>query len=49
MTDQKLLALAREAAAHSYSPYSHFDRGIECPSQPIHHEGWEVTYTFASP
>ena len=32
MTDQELLALAREAAAHSYSPYSHFAVGaaLEC-------------------
>ena len=32
MTDLELLALAREAAANSYSPYSHFAVGaaLEC-------------------
>ena len=31
------------------SPNSHFNRGMECPSQAIHHESWEVTSTIASP
>ena len=32
MTDQELLELARKAAEHTYSPYSHFPEGaaLEC-------------------